>query len=233
MLKNKRHFLNWIKENGTILPIKEKWYILNWLLSNNKFNKEYQKVEYIRSTSDGGQWIDTGVLGENSNLRIDISYMWDVVPAGGTYQNIISAYINETSNCTRIIQYGTLFTYVGVNIRANLSASYRSTRVAGTMYNDSLTRTYYDVNGERLALITTTTGSSNDHNLHLFSSSTHSAFAKSLRLYNCKLYDGNTIVRDFIPCYRKSDREIGLYDKVNDKFYTNGGTGEFIKGGNK
>ena len=191
---------------------------------------DYQRVEYIRSTGDGGQWIDTGVPGGNSNLRIDVSYMWDVVPAGGSYQNIISAYINETSNCTRIIQYGAGYTYVDVNIRANRSPAYRSARVAGTRYNDSLTRTYYDVNGERLVLTETVTGSSNDHNLHLFSSSTHGAFAKSLRLYNCKLYDGNTIVRDFVPCYRKSDDEIGLYDLVSKEFYTNKGTGTFTKG---
>lgn len=191
---------------------------------------DYQRVEYIRSTGDGGQWIDTGVPGENSNLRIDVSYMWDVVPAGGSYQNIINAYISETSNCTRILQYGAGCTYVDVNIRANRSIAYRGARVAGTRYNESLTRTYYDVNGERLVLPETVTGSSNDRNLHLFSSSKHSAFAKSLRLYNCKLYDGNTIVRDFVPCYRKIDKVAGLYDVVNDVFYSNGGTGSFVAG---
>jgi hypothetical protein len=29
---------------------------------------------------------------------------------------------------------------------------------------------------------------------------------------------------------RKSDNVIGLYDVINGKFYTNSGTGEFIKG---
>ena len=38
------------------------------------------------------------------------------------------------------------------------------------------------------------------------------------------------IKRDFIPCYRNSDNEIGLYDTVNDVFYTNQGTGTFLKG---
>ena len=35
---------------------------------------------------------------------------------------------------------------------------------------------------------------------------------------------------DFIPCYRNSDGEIGLYDSINDIFYTNQGTGTFTKG---
>ena len=54
------------------------------------------------------------------------------------------------------------------------------------------------------------------------------------RIYNCKIYDKSTtpktLVRDFIPCYRNSDNEIGLYDLVNDMFYTNSGTGTFIAG---
>lgn len=37
-------------------------------------------------------------------------------------------------------------------------------------------------------------------------------------------------VFNLIPCYRKSDNVIGMYDLVADKFYTNEGTGSFIKG---
>ena len=51
------------------------------------------------------------------------------------------------------------------------------------------------------------------------------------KLYYGKIYDStNTLVREFIPCYRKADNVIGLYDKVNDVFYTNAGTGSFTKG---
>lgn len=38
------------------------------------------------------------------------------------------------------------------------------------------------------------------------------------------------IKRDFIPCYRKSDNVAGLYDLVNNTFYTNQGTGNFMVG---
>jgi len=52
----------------------------------------------------------------------------------------------------------------------------------------------------------------------------------AIRLYHLKLWENNIIVRDFIPCYRNSDGEIGLYDSINDIFYTNQGTGVFTKG---
>ena len=51
-----------------------------------------------------------------------------------------------------------------------------------------------------------------------------------MRLYNCKIWDNGTLIRNFIPCYRISDNELGLYDLVNNVFYTNQGTGTFIKG---
>ena len=51
-----------------------------------------------------------------------------------------------------------------------------------------------------------------------------------VRIYYFKVYEDGALVRDFIPCYRKSDGEIGLYDKVEKKFYANSGTGVFLKG---
>lgn len=35
---------------------------------------------------------------------------------------------------------------------------------------------------------------------------------------------------NFIPCYRKNDGEIGVFDTENSVFYTNAGTGTFTKG---
>lgn len=50
------------------------------------------------------------------------------------------------------------------------------------------------------------------------------------RVYYFQIYDGDEMVRDFIPCYHESDGEIGMYDIVNDVFYANAGTGTFEKG---
>ena len=52
----------------------------------------------------------------------------------------------------------------------------------------------------------------------------------NIRIYYCKIWDNNILFRNFIPCYRKSDNVAGLYDLVNGVFYTNAGTGTFIKG---
>jgi len=49
------------------------------------------------------------------------------------------------------------------------------------------------------------------------------------KLYYFQIYESWTLVRDFVPCYRKSDKVIWLYDLVNNQFYTNAWTGTFTK----
>ena len=50
------------------------------------------------------------------------------------------------------------------------------------------------------------------------------------KIYSTKVYDDNILIRDLVPCYRKSDNVIGMLDLVNNVFYTNAGSGKFLKG---
>lgn len=50
--------------------------------------------------------------------------------------------------------------------------------------------------------------------------------------YGLKLFKNNEVIQDFIPCYRKSDGVIGMYDVITKQFFTNQGTGIFLKGSN-
>lgn len=50
------------------------------------------------------------------------------------------------------------------------------------------------------------------------------------RIYYFRMSNNGILIRDLIPCYRISDDVIGMYDMVNGVFYTNKGTGTFLKG---
>jgi hypothetical protein len=44
-----------------------------------------------------------------------------------------------------------------------------------------------------------------------------------------KITDWTTLVRDLVPCYRKSDDEVWMYDLVTNTFFTNSWTWTFTK----
>ena len=50
------------------------------------------------------------------------------------------------------------------------------------------------------------------------------------KVKTCTIKDGNTVKFIGIPCYRKSNGEIGMYDIISETFFTNIGTGTFTKG---
>ena len=83
---------------------------------------------------------------------------------------------------------------------------------------------YFDNNkiGQRSGVWTTY----NNDTMLLFAAIT-STYQGQYYVEYLKLGSGNSLVRDYVPAKRLSDNVIGLYDKVNDVFYTNAGTGEF------
>ena len=50
------------------------------------------------------------------------------------------------------------------------------------------------------------------------------------KFYNVKIYEYETLVREYIPCVRKADNVIGLYEIMQGIFYPKQGGGNFIVG---
>ena len=70
-----------------------------------------------------------------------------------------------------------------------------------------------------------------------------SAYPAHVKIFSVEIYENDNLLREFIPCYAKTKVEDaygrtclsgtpGMYDTVEGKFYTNQGTGEFLKGKN-
>ena len=69
--------------------------------------------------------------------------------------------------------------------------------------------------------------------LYLFNyHNSYQGYSFNGKMYFCRIWHNGEIVRDLVPCYRKSDNVIGFLDVVNNVFYANEGTGSFTKGGN-
>lgn len=51
----------------------------------------------------------------------------------------------------------------------------------------------------------------------------------SWKMFSFKIWENNSLIRDFYPVYRKSDNVIWLLDKLNKQFYTNQWSWSFTK----
>ena len=187
----------------------------------------YQEVEYIQSS--GTQLIDTNVTVNNDSDRYEIGFKPDdstgnYFIAGSGWQengkvwvyhypsgNAFNLYITDTGGVQRLIS-GTKGTPAE---RYDVIYDAKNLYVNG-MLTDSSATGY--------------TFGSTPYTFTLFNSKNSSGYAAKTRIYYFKLYQSNICTRDMVPCYRKSDGVIGMYDKVNSVFYTNSGTGVFTKG---
>ena len=194
-----------------------------------KLPDTYQQVEYIEST--GTQYIDTGIT-PDTTLEFDTTF------------NTSNNFSQET------IRYGCIFgsrissAKADVQLTTYSEFGYKGTIRCGNNYGDNAwlsnnvkinaklkNNMYYVDNTE---IRSTTIEASNDYNIYIFAlnqSGTAIQHGK-LKLHTFKLWKNDVLVRDFIPCYRKSDNEIGMYDLVTNTFFTNAGTGVFLKGSN-
>jgi len=178
---------------------------------------EYQQVEYIEST--GTQYINTGYVDVSETLvELDFAYTGKTISdnacyAGANGGNIIAVRVDNSISLNA----------TNTNILASEGARYKIT-------------SYRDVNDNRSGTINGVefigTKASKNEIYHIFTLGGQPTANQRIygKLYSCKIYYQDVIVRDLVPCYRKSDNIAGLYDIVNNVFYTNEGTGEFVVG---
>ena len=209
-------------ENNAIIKLTEDE--INYLTP--RLPKEYQEVEYIEST--GTQYIDTGLYPNNTMvIEVDTVSKSEYSIFGGA--GVGSSRYNLTGNASRSFRYGS----TNYN-NSGYSYTERSKIVFGreVYLNGNLIHTFPESNF---------TG---DYKLILFGRFNNSNSLNDsgdTTIYYLKIWDNNVLVRNFVPCYSKTtvidvdgiERPkgiVGMYDLVECKFYTNQGTGEFIKG---
>lgn len=184
---------------------------------------EYQEVEYIEST--GTQYIDLpfGFLDTD-----DVETVFSVNVSETRDKYIVSPIQWNTSN--NRFGMGVYVVFCFAYGKANTS----TTRMVPNNLNDGKLHNW--VYHNHVCTITDV-GSSVDVsdigfgtesvNLRLFYGYNATTKGK-IAFYHHKKQNGTEV--NLLPCYRKSDNEIGMYDTVSKTFFTNSGTGTFLKG---
>lgn len=158
----------------------------------------YQQVEYIQN--DGFKHIDTGIE-TNENLTAEVDFQ--VVEYKPGFEACICGIYNNTSRMRVLI----------------------NTSIAFFASNGTFSQTT-DLNARTTATFKPETEyASPDGTLWIFAQNTYenhqkNAIINKIRIYSLKIYDNNELIRDFVPAKRKNDNILGLYDIVNNIFYT-------------
>lgn len=192
---------------------------------------EYQEVEYIESS--GTQYIDTQVK-PTTNMSSKIKLSFDALTGiEGSDSQVLGCRVGNVRCYFLYLEAGQYWGYgKGGYFYTNtpfpqINTIYNVETILGSTNQNMI------VDGVSIKTSSDSTDISTiDYNLYLFAFNFGGPAQRfsSIKLYYCEIYDNGTLVRNFIPCYRKSDDVIGLYDTVNGVFYTNAGTGTFTKG---
>lgn len=193
-------------------------------LWQNRFRHFYTELTYLEA--NGTQYIDTGFKhNQNTRFVADMefsnvkSYTYPFGSFGGAQANQL-LFVGELDN-NNPHKIGTYYKtkYGFSSILAEGRHTFDLNKNVHTVDSTSHTYTY--------------TNFASIYNDLIFGATTYDGSlrttATNIKLYSFKIYDNGTLVRDYIPVLDYYGVPC-LYDKVEDKFYYNSGTGEFLYG---
>ena len=205
----------------------------------------YTQVDYIESS--GTQYIDTG-LKSTPNTKFDFEFA-STKSVGSEYEQVLGSQVAATRNRIYILIGGSNNiqlqfphdgnTHLYMNNNGTFTTSSSSENLLYIEQNKK-NKIIFDIPNRSLTIndyTSISTGTydltSSEYNILLFNRNDTTVPTTRLasgKLYNFKWYENNILIRNFIPCYRNSDNKVGLYDLINNVFYTNQGTGSFVYG---
>lgn len=206
-------------------------------IKNYSFHKPespyiYQQVEWIeshRESQNSGAYIDTGIIA-NQDFGFDIKFV-KLDEIGVNYGCIFGA--RQTSETQEMqlttfrsidnngtIAFGNRWNADMINDTKSIQIATLKNKIYTSPYNRSHT---FSIDFTTPVSVTLFGLNDNDTEEVI-------QFG-DVKLYYFKMYKGDTLVRNFIPCYDVVSNVIGLLDLVQNKFYSNqSANGYFTKG---
>lgn len=198
---------------------------------------DYTFLEYIEST--GTQYINTGFT-PSGTTRFDVGFNTSSLVGATGFGTIFGSRQNHYTRGYQLTTYSDDITVLKGHFLYGTSANtpeglatirHNVDIVVGSnmhiIYSEN-TLTSNDVVTDTISAQSFTAPSP----IYVFALNENGSATEfsNTKLQFLSIYDNGVLVREYIPAIRKSDGVVGLYDKANDVFYTNAGTGEFIGG---
>lgn len=177
---------------------------------------DYEPMAWIEST--GGQRIDTGIGPASKvglrmrfrNMSPAASGIKPIVCSGHNWGKTYAVNMNGSSmNC-----YG----YNGSPAIPNVTVKDRTCYTLSVINGEGVTVTEEGGATGNIARTILSDGNTDGGNLNLFRFANENMAGSAIRLYEMQMWEGETLVRDFIPCQDPTGK-AGLWDKVTCCFF--------------
>lgn len=233
--------INWSSSNTSIATVSNTWLVTcvtPWTCTitattvfggysdtcevlNARLPLEYQEVEYIQSSWT--QYIDTGIsANQYLSYEADFQAVWTTNDT-----QLFWARTGATSARFWLMVFSGIFhMMVGNSGTFNVTVDTNRHKCSVFLNNWNFTSSWDWASADSGSVGTSVYV---NQNFRLFGMN-YTGGNCPMKLYSFKLYTwSSTLVRNFVPCYRKADTVIWLYDLANNTFYTNSWTWTFTK----
>lgn len=196
------------------------------------------EVEYIEST--GTQYVDTGIVGNPTFTRLDISVTTPSsitsaaflcgargVDSAHNVTGLVLVYLSGANSLWRLDTTGSFYVGGALSIACNTD----------TNYDFSMQGSICSVNGVTYSSTATKETVDSGLNVYIGTSNNNGTAAAGMpvKIRSAALWQGGTLVRDYQPVRVGSGLSaVGyLYDRVSGELFGNAGTGAFVIGPDK
>ena len=196
---------------------------------SDPYSKRKYKRELAYLESSGTQWIDTGLHSDHG-----YTYVTKLSPiASATWRLFWGRQTTQSGAGCEFFGYGNTADTVAAYFTLAGKGTGSTVVSTGVDYKVEMcsapTDKYVIINGVKSSLVSEHTYSST-LNVYLFglnnAGSAASGNLSSVRIYYWKAYEGDIVVRDFIPVLDNNNVPC-MYDKVSGQLFYNQGTGTF------
>ena len=195
------------------------WVNLGEVSGSSRVPIGYTEVEYIENTTTGANYYIDTQFKPNQDTRVVLEAQASLLTnnprmfGSGPWNGL--AFVGNIENESPqkfYFKYGQTSSWYQTNVTADTNK-----------HTFDLNKNNYYIDGVFANTASTSTFQLTT-NLGIFNAPATSLFNNSEtfigKVFSCKIYDNGTLIRDYVPCKRDSDSKSGLYDVVNDVFYT-------------
>lgn len=209
--------------------------IINALPGIKDPSKQYQRVEYITSAEEGTYpYIITDFYADNTcgaEIIASFPILQDRIPMGSREDS------NTATRFYVVYPLSTSSVYYGFNAGVTVSCSLTTNtiyRLQTNFLNSRLANVYTESGTRKTSNAINATLTQQSAPVSIFGYNNYStgvvSSKREYKLYGARCSRGHEVVREYIPCYRKSDGVVGLYEKFTGQFLTSAIEATFAKG---